>query len=290
MSPYRAGVQMSEPAQGDGEQVSTEEERDDLAGHAQEQYSSWLKNLERPGFVERSFSFLMFVGRGCFRGLEMVGEATWAVLTSPFRLFSRLPGRAWRGISLLASVTAFVVAVVAVFAMSAPWWVVPAAVGLLVGNFAAVRMAVQRERARRMPRRRPRPAAAPVAQAHAEPVAESAAPVESEPVAAPPREVAYEQAPQAAPAPQPVRREAELFDVSAWDEPAPVEEEPAEQEPVAPGYWRPTPVPRPTYSMKQAAPARREASAPVVEDEAQVLGVDSDDLDIVDVERTYRVG
>ncbi|WP_409484884.1 hypothetical protein [Arsenicicoccus dermatophilus] len=64
------------------------------------------------------------------------------------------------------------------------------------------------------------------------------------------------------PAPRP--RVAELdpcpFDVRSYDEPPLVVVE-AEPEPLAPGQWRPVPVPRPTYALKTAAPR---AAHPVV--------------------------
>ena len=89
-----------------------------------------------------------------------------------------------------------------------------------------------------------------------------------------------EESPEPAVAPVGATRVDAPFDVRQFDTvdaaPAPVE---VALEPLEPGQWRPTPVPRPTYTMKPAAPRATPAPLPVDDDVFAPIEVEDEFLD-----------
>ncbi len=181
---------------------------------------------------------------------------------------SQAPRRV-RGLALVASIVLLPVLGVLAVTGALPGWL-PLAWLVVVGvAFVWLRRCVVRERAVQVSRVRversaPRTRTAPVTRRRAaEPV----------PAAAPRRERAPE-------------RRSELYDITA-DEPAtPVAETaPVAAAPAQPGTWQPTPVPRPTYTMKAkaahapVAPASTHHSlSPTGSDVPQVIDVEDEEL------------
>lgn len=85
-----------------------------------------------------------------------------------------------------------------------------------------------------------------------------------------------------------VEREPELFDIRAFDEPAPA---PVVEEPPAPGTWRPTPVPAPLYTRKAAATPAPAVLAPVAAESDSYLSpvsIEEDlDAELLDLPSLY---
>jgi hypothetical protein len=190
---------------------------------------------------------------------------------APGRLAHRL-----RGASLGVAVAVLVALVVVTVLRLVPVWTPAIGLALVTADLAWLRHSAKRREPRlELRRTAPVVSAAPVEPAA--PVA-STAPTAS-PVSAPEAPV-VEESPEPAVAPVGATRVDAPFDVRQFDTvdaaPAPVE---VALEPLEPGQWRPTPVPRPTYTMKPAAPRATPAPLPVDDDVFAPIEVEDEFLD-----------
>ncbi len=200
---------------------------------------------------------------------DEVEEATES--RAPFRPSFR-PGevsRRARGLTFLGATALLPVILLAAAFGPLPWWAPVLWLLAVGGSFVWLRRCVVRERA--------------AAHRHADaPAAPAAKPRRQVREAAEPQRhvapTAREEEPREAP-----RRRSQFYDITE-DEPAAAE--PAPQAEPEPGTWQPTPVPRPTYTMKARAdrapvtpsvPQRHPLTAPSGE-VPQVIDVEDEEL------------